>query len=274
MVRVLIVEDEEIIRKGLAYSFDWLSMGCVVVAEAADGVEGLEKLETSGCHIVITDIRMPRMGGIEMLEAAAALGLSGFVSILLTSYADFDYAQRAIQLKVFDYLLKPVDDGKLQEVIRRAVTERLSVKELADHSVTAPTAPALPGWDIPRSKLERNSYVAYAVEQIHKNYAQKLSVEHIAQECGVSTSYLSRKLKEITSLTFVDILNQYRIQKAVELLSQGSLKVYEVSERTGFQEYKHFCFVFKKYLGVSPSEYLRSASAAQPVNAHSAPSQL
>lgn len=256
LIRVLIVEDEEIIRKGLVYSFDWLSMGCVVVGEAADGVEGLEKLETCGCDIVITDIKMPRMGGIEMLETAAALGLGGFLSILLTSYADFEYAHRAIKLNVFEYLLKPVDGDKLKTVIERAIKERLAPHTEVNDNLLPTALPA--ELDIPRARLHRNSYVAYAVEQIHKNYSQKLSVEQIALECGISTSYLSRKFKEITSLTFVDMLNQYRVFKAAELILQGSFKVYEVSEKTGFQEYKHFCFVFKKYMGMTPSDYLRA----------------
>ena len=95
MLRVLIAEDEEMIRKGLVYTTDWLSMDCVVVAEAADGQDGYEKILEHRPDVVITDICMPFMDGIEMIKKASEQ--VRFKSILLTSYADFEYARRAIE---------------------------------------------------------------------------------------------------------------------------------------------------------------------------------
>ena len=70
MLRVLIAEDEDMIRKGLVYTTDWLSMGCVVVAEAGDGKEGFEKILECRPDVVITDICMTFMEGIEMIKKA------------------------------------------------------------------------------------------------------------------------------------------------------------------------------------------------------------
>ena len=111
MLRVLIAEDEDIIRKGLVYTTDWLSMDCVVVAEAANGQEGLEKILECRPDVVIADICMPFLDGIEMIKRAAET--VHFKSILLTSYADFEYARRAIDARVCEYLLKPVDEEQL-----------------------------------------------------------------------------------------------------------------------------------------------------------------
>ena len=109
MLRVLIAEDEDMIRKGLVYTTDWLSMGCVVVAEASDGKDGYEKILECRPDVVITDICMPFMDGIEMIKKASKQ--VKFKSILLTSYADFEYARRAIEARVCEYILKEVQGG-------------------------------------------------------------------------------------------------------------------------------------------------------------------
>ena len=258
MLRVLIVEDEEIILKWLTYANDWLGMGCVVVDTATDGIEGLKKLETTGCDVVITDIKMPRMSGIEMLETAAALGITGFLSIVLTSYADFEYAQRAIKLHAFDYLLKPIDSEKLKDVMRRVALE------LGKAAPQPPTIEPIIHLELDNLALESNSYVSYAVDRIRENYRDKLSIDLIAEEQGISSSYLTRKFKSVTSMTFLDMLNQYRVQKSLEFLLQGRYRVYEVSDMTGFSDYKHFCHVFRKYVGKSPTEFLREVGSKNP----------
>ena len=123
MLRVMIVEDEDMIRKGLVFTIDWLSMDCVVVAEASNGQEGYERILEYKPDVVIADICMPFMDGIEMIQKASEK--VKFKSILLTSYAEFDYARRAIQLNSVDYLLKPIDEEKLKEVLKRQETRAL-----------------------------------------------------------------------------------------------------------------------------------------------------
>lgn len=75
---------------------------------------------------------------------------------------------------------------------------------------------------------------------------------------GVSASYLSRKLRGSLNITFVDLLNQYRVKMALQLLNQGTLRIYEISDRLGFSEYKHFCSVFKRYTNVTPTEFVKN----------------
>ena len=95
------------------------------------------------------------------------------------------------------------------------------------------------------------------LRRIESGFAGKLSSEAIAAELGVSTSYLSRKLKEETGQTFGSLLAQYRLQKAVEMLQAGTWRVYEVAEQTGFGEYKNFSQVFKKYLHTTPKAFMQ-----------------
>ena len=117
MLKVLIVEDEDIIRKGLAYTMDWMSMGCVIVGEASNGKEGIEKILEFEPNIVLVDIMMPYIDGMEMIRRT--IDKVPYKSVILTSYAEFSYAQEAIGLKVSDYLLKPVDQDELRKVRSR-----------------------------------------------------------------------------------------------------------------------------------------------------------
>ncbi len=261
MIKILIVEDEEIIRKGLVYTIDWMSMGCMVVADAENGVDGLEMIKLHSPDVVLTDIKMPRMSGIDMLEEAAKQDYTDFKSIILTSYSEFEYAKKAIQLKVFDYVLKPVDEEKLEDVISRV--KLLIEKERVNNSILEIAGKKTTGELVDlnvyiNTEVSKNIYVTRALQEIRDNYSHKISVEAIAEEMGVSSSYLSRRFKDLTSLTFLDMLNKYRVQKAVEFMQQGKYRIYEISDMTGFSDYKHFCSVFKKYTNTSPTEFIKS----------------
>jgi len=260
MLKVLIVEDEEIIRRGLVYTIDWMSMDCMVVGAAENGKEGLAMLEQYEIDLVIADIIMPIMTGIEMLEAAQKLRIKPFKSIILTSYATFDYAHKAVHLQVADYLLKPVDEDELRDTINKI---KKSIEESKTYSnIIALTQKRdigkLVDWDVYLNETTlKNSYVAQALYKIRDHYDEKISIDSIAEELDVSASYLSRKFKEATTQTFLEILMRYRIQKAIGLLKMGIYRVYEVSDLTGFSEYKHFCAVFKKYTKTSPTEFVK-----------------
>lgn len=259
MLKVAIVEDEDIIRKGLVYTIDWLSMNCMIVGDAPDGVEGLKLIQAQKPDLVITDIKMPMMDGLEMLQEA--LKFHQFYSIILTSYSEFEYAKQAISIKVFEYLLKPVDEEKLRTIIQKIqheakqqrVYEKLVKKVQPGNNINLVDIDV---YFISGNKL--NYYVSEALKIIKSNYHEKISIEMISNELGVSTSYLSRKFKEETSHTFLEILNKYRIQKAIEMLNTGKYRVCEVSDMTGFSEYKHFCRVFRKYVHASPTEFMKA----------------
>lgn len=261
MLKVLIVEDEYIIRKGLIHTIDWLSMECTIIGEACDGLEGLKLIEEYHPDLVISDIKMPVMNGIEMLEKA--LKSNRFHSILLTSYSEFEYAKQAISLKVFEYLLKPVDEEKLVNIIenvKHEVKQRNIYGDFIKKTIKGNEI-NLVDLDIyifSNSKL--NYYVSEALKQIKLNYHQKISIESIANDLGVSSSYLSRKFRDATSETFLDILNKYRIQKSVELLNTGQFRVKEISDMIGFSDYKHFSSVFKKYIHISPTEFTKAST--------------
>ena len=107
MYKVLLAEDEDIIRKGLMFTADWGAWNCLVAGEASDGEEGVEKIRQIKPDIVVADIRMPVKSGLKMLEET--IGEYGYEAIILSGYSDFEYARQALRLGVTEYLLKPVD---------------------------------------------------------------------------------------------------------------------------------------------------------------------
>lgn len=125
MYRVLLVDDEESVLKVLKTSIDWLALGVDTPVTAADGVQALEAMERSPFHLLIADIKMPRMGGLELIRRVRQL-YPETRCILLTAYSEFDYAKEAIRLGVENYLLKPVQKEELESTVQNAMANLYS----------------------------------------------------------------------------------------------------------------------------------------------------
>ena len=242
MLKVLIVEDEEMIRKGIVLTVDWAALDCVVVGEASNGLEGLEAARRLEPTLIITDLKMPLMDGLEMLRALREEGCGAYV-IILTAYDQFDYAQSALRLGAVDYLLKPFHDGELESAVNRLCSRMES------------GAPAPETMGTPR-KGDKSKYVLEAMAYISKHYNEPdISVGTVAQSLNISEGYLSHTFKKETDYTLLNYLTRYRIHKAMELLKDCRVKVYEVAEQVGYRDIAYFSATFKKYTGISPSEY-------------------
>ncbi len=122
MQRVILIDDDVIVRRGLQRNIAWEEHGLQVVGEAGDGEEGMRLFKALNPSIVISDIKMPFMDGLEFSRQLLELNPRSKI-VLITGYEEFDYAKQALQLKVFDLILKPVDNGKLLETLKRAVLD-------------------------------------------------------------------------------------------------------------------------------------------------------
>lgn len=258
MHRVLIVEDEDIMRKGLMFMPQWQEVDCIVVGEAVNGQDGLEKIRKLRPDIVIVDINMPVMDGLEMLEKS--IREYGYDAIIVSGYGEFEYARKGISLGVTEYLLKPVNYANLYEAIRKIQVKRNTDTNIQD---------AIRQIDAEKKKLgilnfvkarTGNHYVDSMLQAIHDRYATRLALSDISEECGMSCTYLNVKFKNETGYTFNDYLNRYRIQKAVDLIRENRYKIYEVADMVGFSDYKYFIKVFKKYIGCSPARFINKAN--------------
>lgn len=243
MLKVLVVDDEAVVRRGIVLGVDWAARGCVLAGEAANGEEGLAAVERYSPSLIITDVRMPRMDGIEMLSRLREQGNRARV-ILLTAYSDFTYAQRALKLGADDYLLKPFRNEELIAAIDKI---RQKERELTGLTVSE---------TLPLSKGDKSKYVLQALQYISQHYADTdISITAVAQHLQVSEGHLSHVFKKETGYTVINYLTQYRIHRAMELLKDCRRKVYEVADEVGYRDVTYFGSTFKKLVGMSPSEY-------------------
>ena len=243
MLKVLVVEDEELIRKGIVLAVDWAALDCVVVGEASNGEEALEAVERLSPTLIITDLKMPRMDGIEMLRRLREQGSRVYVMIL-TAYDSFAYAQSALRLGAVDFLLKPFHDGDLEKAVLN-LQKRMNME---DGTQSTPI--------LGLKKGDKSKYVLEAMDYIGAHYNDPgITVGSIAQSLGISEGHLSHTFKKETDYTLLNYLTRYRIHKAMELLRDCRMKVYEVAEQVGYKDITYFSTTFKKVVGVSPSEY-------------------
>jgi two-component system response regulator YesN len=256
MYKVLIVEDEEMIRKGLHYTYDWLARDCIVVGEAKNGKEGLEKIEELKPDIALIDINMPIMNGITMLEKSIEKYL--YSAIIISGYDEFDYAKSAIKLGVSEYLLKPIDEKQLFEAVDRA-KKQIKIKkqyEIVKNKLEDIENVEVLRWDFVNDDFKGSKHVMDMIKYAEKNYKKKISLKDMVELTGMSDTYLNQKFKEETSYTFNDFLNRYRIQKSINMLKTGEEKIYNIASDVGFSNYRYFIAVFKKYTNLTPSEFL------------------
>ena len=240
MLKVLVVEDEEMIRKGIVLTVDWAALDCVVVGEAANGEEALQAARRYEPTLIITDLKMPKMDGIEMLQKLREQGCTA-PAIILTAYDSFEYARSAMRLGAVDFLLKPFHDGELEQAV---LTLQKNLQAQSAHEIVLP------------KKGGQSRYVLSAMDYIAENYANpNLTVGMVAQALGLSEGHLSHLFKKETEQTLLSYLTRYRIHKSMELLRDCRRKVYEVAESVGYRDIAYFSATFKRLTGVSPSEY-------------------
>ncbi len=252
MYNVIICEDEDIIRKGLMYSFDFHSLNLIVVADFDNPVYCLEYLKEHKADIIITDIRMPLMTGLEMIEKIE--DKKNYEFIILSGYSDFEYAKKAITYGVTEYLVKPLDHKLLTESLKKAITN-LNEKRLVDNVKFQVK-------NLSKVYQEINNedeLVKEIIDFIKENYMKKIKLYDVAKQVNYSVSTIKNKLKQ-NDITFNTTLNGYRIYKAIKLISLNKYPIYEIAEMVGFSDYKYFCTKFKKYTGYSVTELVKNSS--------------
>lgn len=251
MYKVLLVEDEDIIRHGIRQSVPWEEFDCCVAGEAGDGEEGSRMIEELKPDIVITDINMPVMDGLAML-AATKLKYD-YAAVILTGYSEFEYAREAIRNGVSGYVLKPLNMNEMKEALAQAVLETRNIRYLRQKNQVEKE-----GGDISLLETDKeytDPVVQSILKYIEKNYRDKIMLSDLADELHYSERYISQKFQKAVGTTVIEYLNRYRIQKALVIIRKKSLPLSEVGWEVGIGEYKYFNHVFKKYIGCSAKEY-------------------
>ena len=247
MFRVILIDDEPLIVEGLKKVVRWEEYQCTVVATAEDAEKGAELIRTLQPDILFTDIRMPGVDGLTML-AGLRREFPDLQVTVLTGFRDFAYAQEAIRLGVARFLLKPSKMDEIREALA-CMTARLEKKHTEQSAEQ----------EEPEERENAGSFlVNRALDYLEEHYAEKLTLQEVADACYVSQWHLSKLLNRYTKKNFYDLLNNRRIRAAKELLADPSLRIGDIGEMIGYADPAHFARVFRKIAGMSANEYRNS----------------
>lgn len=242
MYRVLVVEDEIIVREWLKRRVSWEACGLKVCAEAGNGRDALELFQKEKPDIILTDLRMPVMDGITLIRQVREMDKRVRV-IILTCLDEFILAKQAMELDVSSYILKLTSEP--DEIERELLKVRDYLKNLDGDEEPLKE----------ESKIIHNQRLNAAIDYLQKHFAENISLLQVAEYVGVTPNYLGKMFLKYRNCTFTDELNRLRISAAKHLLDNPSCRIYEVAEQTGFANTTYFFRVFKKYEGCTPTEY-------------------
>jgi two-component system response regulator YesN len=245
MFKVMIVDDEVWIIRGLKSEVDWQNYFMEVTAEAMDGKEAFRLVLEKKPDILITDIKMPGMDGLEFIGHVKQY-LPETICIILSGYDEFDFARSALQLGVFDFLVKPIDETALENVLLRAAQtlfkkygNKENVKKMSDVLL----------------EKKNHSKVSEIADYIQDYYQKNITLSGIAEKFFINPSYLSDMFKRNMSMTFSQYLSGIRIGKAKQLLTYTDYSIEEIAAKTGFNDYRQMIRTFKQTERCTPSEY-------------------
>ncbi|MBP3808786.1 MAG: response regulator [Eubacterium sp.] len=244
MVNVYIADDEVWIILGLKKLLEKLGLDAYVVGTANNGLMAKEEIERFKPDVVFADIRMPGLSGLELLQEIPKVSPDSKV-VIISGYAEFSYAQEAVQHHAFDYLLKPIKE----EDLSRVMTSLLSELDEGEASGEMEDGERPPAYD---------RMIDNVISEIREHYMEDISLTSLSAKYNISMGHLSKMIKESLSVNFSDYIASLRIQRAKELLRDDRLSIQEIAEIVGYNDYFYFTKVFKRVEGISPSKYRKS----------------
>lgn len=244
MIKVMIVDDEPLEIEALKVILQDLKEDVKVVGEAVNGREAIELNKKLEPDVIIMDIRMPGIDGLKASEVIKNENKDKII-IALTAYDDFELIRKALKLGINDYVLKPIRPEELIKIISGFVNFKINDKcnEIQEKHDEKP-------------KLKKiNNILKPALEYIENNYSEDISLEKMAYVCSVSSSYFSKLFKKEIGVNFSAYINNYRVDKAKNLLKDTDMPVLNIALDLGFEDCGYFIKVFKKIEGVTPNVY-------------------
>ena len=240
-IKLLIADDEDMIRNGLAKYIQLHTDRFDKIYLAENGQEAIDIIFRNKPDLMLLDVQMPLKNGIDVMQETQRAGILP-VTIILSGYDEFKYAQQALHYGAKDYLLKPSRSSDILKMLNETADELFGVLE--SNIIIDPS--------------EKNNFVEIAKDYINDHYYENLTLIGVADKVGITSGYLSTLFTQKMNCTFIDYLNKIRIDHACTYLHQNYLKTYEIAYKVGYRDEKYFSKVFRKITGASPSEYKRN----------------
>lgn len=236
-LKLLIADDEDMIRNGIAKYIQLHTDRYEVIYTARNGQEALELILRHKPDLMLLDVQMPLKDGIEVMQDARRADALP-VTIILSGYDEFRYAQQAVRYGARDYLLKPTRSSDILKKINDIADEEFGVEQTE-----------------PEVREGKNYSIELAKDYIEDHYFEPLTLNMVADKVGITPAYLSNLFSQHMRVTLIDYLNEVRIDHACVYLKQNYFKTYEIAYKVGYRDEKYFSKVFRKVKGMTPSEY-------------------
>lgn len=254
MYRVMVVDDEPIVRKAIADQIDWSKYQISVVKTAAHAVEALDYLRENDVELMLVDVRLPVMDGLELIRQVKQIKRD-VEFVVISGYSDFTYAQQAMRLGVRDYILKPVDEASLLNAIKAGRDAWEQKRFLHQLQEVGATVPKVESTQSHRHSATVTRLLSIVEEEIAN---ENLSLKWISSEkMFLNENYLSKLFQKELKQRFSSYILERRMLTAMRLMiHHPDMMIQEIARDTGFGDNsQYFSLTFKKYSGYTPREY-------------------
>ncbi len=244
IINIVIADNDKNIRSELIRIIEGRHEEFKIVGEATNGEEALEIIKKLESDILITDLSIPVINGMELIRKVKE-SYMGMKVIVISELDNYKYVRGALTGGAVDYLLKPVNEEELYGTLNK-VKENIETKKMKSIKYR-----------------KANKVIERAELYINEHYNRDISLKLVADHVFLNANYFSTLFKEEVGEGFIEYLIHTRIGVAKKLLNQPGVKIYEVARAVGYEESASFNRVFKKNVGVTPREYVNS-----PINNH------
>lgn len=245
MYRVLLIEDDKTNLCFYEKMKEWEKAGFVIAGEARNGLQALELLESESFDLLIVDVMMPVMNGLEFLEELQKRDRES-LCVIASNYNEFEYVRQGMRLGAMDYLLKPVMGEELYSCLNR-MREKLEEKKEAN--------------------LVEQIFVECGAD-IHAGFVQKvmqhfeehpdLNLQDIADAFHLSKDYFGKLFKRQMQENYNQFVLKFKMEYAKKLLCMKDDKIYEISDKLGYRTTDYFSKLFREYTGMTPAQYRKT----------------
>ncbi|MBO5461345.1 MAG: response regulator [Ruminococcus sp.] len=241
---IVIAEDEELLLNNLCQKIQAVDPDFTVIGKAQTGTKAYELIKSLHPDILMTDIRMPVMNGIELLKKVRS-EFPLTKCIIISGFSDFEYARNAISLHVSDYLLKPIDPEELAKTLS-SLKRELSLLYLSGEQTNLNNT----------ANLSSTQLAELIHDYLTENFTKEINLNQIAADMNYSPSYLTKIFVQHYDCTPSKYLINLKLQFACKLLIQNpEISIKQIGEQIGYHDQAYFSRFFKKYTGKSPYEY-------------------
>lgn len=247
---VLIVEDEALEQEFLKTMVLEILQPEDKVVTCESGLQAVKLAQQHRPDIIIMDIRIPELDGIAAIQEIRKFLPNACISVL-SAYSDFSYAQKAISLRVFEYLLKPIKPAHFAEVFRKML-DTLSCSP--DRIKENPEEENLAG------SGEHQYFIEEALKYINEHFKEKLTLEMVASKVFINPKYFSHVFKKEVGISFTEYIINLKIKHACRLLKTTNYPAYRISLECGFSDPSYFNRVFSAQMNMTPQAYRKSKS--------------